>query len=54
MSIWHILPINDSKEHIEKSTCTCLPTLENLENGDLMIIHNSFDKREIIERLIYD
>ena len=49
--IWHLLPTNDLEEHQEKSTCKCLPKSDVLENGDLMIIHNSFDKREVIERL---
>ncbi len=54
MSIWHILPNNDLYEHLENSTCTCLPKLEILENGDILIIHNSFDRREEIEKLIYN
>lgn len=49
--IWHILPLNDLEEHLEKSTCKCTPNVELLEDGDLLVIHNSFDKREIIERL---
>lgn len=50
--IWHILPINDIKEHEELSTCHCMPKSEILENGDIMITHNSFDGRELIENLI--
>ena len=49
--IWHLLPIDDLEEHLENSTCKCLPKAEVLENGDIMITHNSFDKREVIERL---
>lgn len=45
MSNWHLLPINDIKEHEELSTCHCFPDVEILENGDLMIIHNAFDGR---------
>jgi hypothetical protein len=52
--IWHLLPKDDLEEHLENSTCKCLPIAEVLENGDIMIIHNSFDKREIIERLFED
>lgn len=51
MSIWHITPNNDLYEHIENSTCKCLPKSEILENGDIMIIHNSYDRREVIEQL---
>jgi hypothetical protein len=54
MSIWHILPIDDLEEHLEKSICKCSPKSEILENGDILIIHNSFDQREQIEKLIYD
>jgi len=50
--IWHILPINDLEEHKELSTCKCKPKAEVLEDGDMLIIHNSFDKREIIEYLL--
>lgn len=49
--IWNILPENDLKEHIEESTCECGPSVEILENGDMMIIHNSYDGREILEQL---
>lgn len=52
MSIWHLLPIDDLEEHEEESTCKCLPKSEILENGDIMLIHNSFDKREVIEELL--
>lgn len=48
---WHILPINDLKEHEEISTCECMPKVEIQGNGDLLIIHNSFDGREIIEKI---
>lgn len=41
----NILPINDLEEHEELSTCKCCPNLI-LENGEMILIHNSFDKRE--------
>lgn len=47
----HILPINDLKEHEELSTCHCNPSAEVLEDGSIMIVHNSYDKREVIEQL---
>lgn len=48
--IWHILPTNDLKEHQEEgSLCECEPKVEIQENGDIMIIHNSFDGREAVE-----
>jgi hypothetical protein len=49
MSIWHILPTNDLREHEELSTCKCVPRVDVQENGDILIIHNSFDGREVIE-----
>jgi len=47
----NILPINDIKEHTEDTTCKCRPSAEILENGELMIIHNSFDGREAFEEI---
>jgi len=49
--IYHILPINDIEEHEEKSTCKCNPISEILENCDMLIVHNSFDGREIVEHV---
>ena len=44
----HILPRNDTKEHIEDTMCECEPKII-IENGEMIVIHNSFDHREIIE-----
>lgn len=41
----HIIPLNDLKEHEESSTCHCEPTLEMLDNGEIMLIHNAYDGR---------
>ena len=41
----HILPVNDLKQHEESTTCECLPSVE-FENGEMLVIHNSFDGRE--------
>ena len=50
--IWHILPLNDLKEHTEEgAACECCPTVEILEDGDLMVMHNSYDGRELLERI---
>jgi hypothetical protein len=51
MSIWSILPINDLKEH-EADGCHCGPRVEMCDNGDMMIIHNAYDKRELVEELL--
>ena len=44
--IWHILPINDLKELFIVSKCDLVPKVEFQQNGDMLIIHNSFDSRE--------
>jgi hypothetical protein len=46
----HILPTNDIEPHEEKTTCKCNPKVE-FESGEMIIIHNSFDGREFIEKL---
>jgi hypothetical protein len=46
----HIIPLNDLEEHVEDSTCKCCPRLI-MENGEMILVHNSFDGREIRERL---
>lgn len=53
MSIWNIIPTNDLKEHIEDSTCPCHPRIK-FENGEMIIVHNSWDGREFIEQLTED
>jgi len=53
VSFQHIYPTNDLEPHDTESAgnCKCEPTMEVLENGDILFIHNSYDGREIIERL---
>jgi len=47
MAIYHVTPVNDLKEHEEKSTCHCSPTVELIEDcGDMLVIHNAYDGRE--------
>lgn len=47
--IYHVLPINDIKDHVEQSTCPCEPEVV-VEGGDLIIVHNSWDGREGLEQ----
>lgn len=47
---WNKL-INDLKEHEEESTCECCPWVKIVDGGDMLIIHNSYDGREILEQL---
>ncbi len=49
----NIVPVNDLKEHIKNSTCHCNPSIE-FENGEMIVIHNSYDGREFVEKLITD
>ena len=47
--MYHVLPINDIKPHEEEGTqCSCKPRLE-IHNGEMIVIHNSFDHREAVE-----
>jgi hypothetical protein len=46
----HILPINDIEEHEESTACKCKPKIV-FESGEIIVVHNSFDRREYIERL---
>lgn len=43
------LPLGE--EHGRGAECTCKPTVK-VFGANLMIVHNSFDKREIIEQAI--
>ena len=46
----NIIPTNDLKEHEESTTCQCKPKIiEN--NGEIIVVHNSYDGREYVERL---
>ena len=47
----NVMPENDLKPHIESADCACEPTVEVI-GASLLIIHNSYDHREIIEQAI--
>lgn len=49
MEKFHITPINDLKEHQEDINCHCKPKSEYI-NDTLLIIHNSYDGRETLEK----
>ncbi len=44
----HIIPNNDTNQHTEDTTCDCMPNVL-FENGEMIVVHNSFDGRENIE-----
>lgn len=43
-----VLPTNDIEEHEESTTCKCEPKVI-YENGEMIVVHNSFDGREGLE-----
>ncbi len=49
--MYNILPVNDIGSHTEDSTCKCNPKVI-FENGEMIVVHNSFDGREYREQLI--
>ena len=42
----HVIPVDDLRSHEECSKCHCNP---NVNDGLKMIVHNSFDVRELYE-----
>jgi hypothetical protein len=48
----NVIPLDDIEEH-SASGCRCKPTVYFVSDR-CIIIHNSFDGREIIEKLISD
>jgi len=48
---YHIIPVNDLELHSETTDCHCNPTVQ-VEDGEIFIVHNSFDGREFKEQLI--
>lgn len=48
--IWHVEPANDLKAHVIKGTnCHCKPRVDVQPNGAKIVIHNSYDGRELYE-----
>lgn len=48
--IQHVIPLNDLKPHEETSLCNCYPKIV-MENGNMIFVHNSYDKRELVEQV---
>jgi hypothetical protein len=45
----HVYPVNDTDSHdLYSTTCHCMPKV-TFENGEMLVVHNSFDGREILE-----
>lgn len=45
---WHVVPLNDLREHDPSETCWCHPTLDD-DTYDDVYIHHSMDGRELYE-----
>lgn len=47
----HVYPVNDLEEHDTEHSaiCKCNPKVEIVE-GEILIIHNAFDLREVVEK----
>jgi hypothetical protein len=50
MATIHVLPQDDIKEHTESNDCECKPTVRYVGEGGKVVIHNSYDGREFLER----
>lgn len=51
MATYHVLPVNDLKDHEESTTCECEPRCEWQPSGDLIVVHTSYDGRETLEEV---
>lgn len=50
-NVWHVFPVNDMREHITDSpACHCNPKIEIQPNSGLLVVHNSYDGRELQEQ----
>jgi len=49
----HVLPIDDTREHVESAECWCQPKVSKVENFaggyGYVLTHNSADGRELLE-----
>ena len=48
----HVLPLNDTKPHIESEDCPCMPEIIDEYGSDKIIVHNAWDNREILEQAV--
>ncbi len=46
------IPNNDLHAHYTDCYCKCNPREETMPNGNLVVIHNSYDGREFEERFL--
>jgi len=51
MANWHVEPVNDLIPHNTNDTfCKCKPKIKMQENGNLIIMHHSYDGREELQK----
>ena len=43
----HVIPWDDLQPHVEEVACLCEPELEVTDEFSDLLIHNSYDKREL-------
>lgn len=47
----HVYPVNDIYPHITEGVgCPCKPCIEMVEDGGMVVTHNSYDGREKTEQ----
>lgn len=46
---WHVVPMNDLRDHEPSKSCWCRPTLLDEETDGDVYIHHSMDGRELYE-----
>ena len=49
LRVYHVLPVNDMREHVEAPSCWCEPRVERFPRG-VVITHQSMDGRELVEQ----
>lgn len=50
--IQHVYHVRDVFPHkLDSTPCECMPDIEVEENGNIIIIHNAYDGRDIIEEV---
>lgn len=45
---WHVVPVDDLREHNSSKTCWCHPTPDDEDPG--IYVHHSMDQREEYEK----
>jgi hypothetical protein len=46
----HVVPVNDLRKHVDLRRCWCEPRITQEKATGAVVVHNSKDGRELIER----